>query len=320
MKFQPEDSYYERDGEIYCQKHYSSKLAQKCGGCDTVVMKNFVLTEKEETQQWHPCCYMLYKQWNLRVADSKRKNMDSANDADAGIEEQQDMVEKVEKLLKILYNFEESSAEAISGMLVECLSGNNLQGGLFALKLISHIELLINALQQSELKKSEITKIPMTSHPKEAKLIAKKIPQFFGQLRNYSNCPDKQEFTKQMIQMVAEIANVLKYVMRKILTAGFFLEQNFEYPDLFNDFLDKLDRFHEDDPIQTSHMISLLDDKCISCVEILRHEKNLRLEKYVDGLIYLICNQCEQELSPRNYSLDCTLHNSQTPSVLPPQL
>ena len=61
LKFQPDDSYYERDGEVYCKQHYSVMLAQKCGGCDTVVMKNFVMTDKEQTQQWHPCCYMLFK-------------------------------------------------------------------------------------------------------------------------------------------------------------------------------------------------------------------------------------------------------------------
>ena len=260
----------------------------------------------------------------MKIVDSKKEKGGSVKakeeEDDDDIAEQQEMVEKVEKLLKILYNFEESSAEAISGMLVECLGGNNVQGGVFALRLISHIELLVNALQRAEIKKSEITKISNNSYPKEAKLIAKKIPQFFDQLRNHSSSLDKAESTRVMIQMVSDIANVLKFVMRKILTAGLYLEHNYGFPDLFTDFLHELDKFHDDDSIQTSHMVGFKDEKCDSCLEILGKEKDLKLERNENGFVYLVCNLCQGELTPKSNSLECSLHNSTTSAVFSPQL
>jgi hypothetical protein len=60
--FQQRDSYYEKDGNIYCDYHYSVLFASKCGGCNTQVLKNFVETNKNTLSlQWHPSCYMLYK-------------------------------------------------------------------------------------------------------------------------------------------------------------------------------------------------------------------------------------------------------------------
>ena len=44
--FRQHDSYYEKDGSIYCGLHYSILFALKCGGCNTAVLKNFVETTK----------------------------------------------------------------------------------------------------------------------------------------------------------------------------------------------------------------------------------------------------------------------------------
>lgn len=60
--FRQHDQYFERDGNVYCQYHYSVLFAAKCGGCQTAVLKNFVEMNKEEVvEQWHPECYMIYK-------------------------------------------------------------------------------------------------------------------------------------------------------------------------------------------------------------------------------------------------------------------
>jgi len=60
--FKQNDSYYEREGKIYCQYHYSLLFAAKCGGCYHAVLKNFVEVKKHgNLEQWHPECYMIYK-------------------------------------------------------------------------------------------------------------------------------------------------------------------------------------------------------------------------------------------------------------------
>lgn len=42
--FRQHDSYYEKEGNVYCGLHYSILFASKCGGCNTAVLKNFVET------------------------------------------------------------------------------------------------------------------------------------------------------------------------------------------------------------------------------------------------------------------------------------
>ena len=60
--FGQHDSYYEKDGEIYCQYHFSILFATKCGGCGLAVLQKFVeMTRNASSQQWHPECYMIYK-------------------------------------------------------------------------------------------------------------------------------------------------------------------------------------------------------------------------------------------------------------------
>jgi hypothetical protein len=60
--FKQNDQYYERNGQVYCKTHYSILFAQKCGGCKTAVLKNFVeMSRHNEIEQWHPECYMVYK-------------------------------------------------------------------------------------------------------------------------------------------------------------------------------------------------------------------------------------------------------------------
>ncbi|KAJ3080927.1 hypothetical protein HK102_002698 [Quaeritorhiza haematococci] len=60
--FRQKDSYYERDGEVYCQYHYSALFATKCAGCETPVLKNYVdMNTAKGVEQWHPECYMIFK-------------------------------------------------------------------------------------------------------------------------------------------------------------------------------------------------------------------------------------------------------------------
>jgi len=61
--FQPNASYYEHNGNIYCQTHYSALFAQRCGGCHTPVLRQLIEVNKntDSQEQWHPECYMIYK-------------------------------------------------------------------------------------------------------------------------------------------------------------------------------------------------------------------------------------------------------------------
>jgi hypothetical protein len=45
VRFKQNDPYYEKDDQVYCRKDYSFLYAQKCGGCNTTILKNFVETQ-----------------------------------------------------------------------------------------------------------------------------------------------------------------------------------------------------------------------------------------------------------------------------------
>jgi hypothetical protein len=40
--FRAQVSYYEREGKVYCQVHYSTQITQRCHGCHTAILTQFV--------------------------------------------------------------------------------------------------------------------------------------------------------------------------------------------------------------------------------------------------------------------------------------
>src|ERR1700734_3642445 len=72
--FGAQDSYYEHEGKVYCHYHYSTQFAQRCNGCQTAILKQFVeIFRNGQNQHWHPECYMIHKFWNVRLASSQEK-------------------------------------------------------------------------------------------------------------------------------------------------------------------------------------------------------------------------------------------------------
>ena len=102
--FGAQDSYYEHDGQVYCHYHYSTQFAQRCNGCQTAILKQFVeIFRNGQNQHWHPECYMIHKFWNVRLAssqdaiDTKRQLNDTTDEEgrNAVRDEEERMEEKV---------------------------------------------------------------------------------------------------------------------------------------------------------------------------------------------------------------------------------
>ncbi|KAK3648651.1 hypothetical protein LTR22_013287 [Elasticomyces elasticus] len=67
--FGPVESYYEHDGGVYCLEHYSLSGAKLCTGCTLPILKQFVEIYRNGSDQiWHPECYMIDKNWKVRLA------------------------------------------------------------------------------------------------------------------------------------------------------------------------------------------------------------------------------------------------------------
>jgi hypothetical protein len=149
--FGAQDSYYEHDGNVYCHYHYSTQFAQRCNGCQTAILKQFVeIFRNGQNQHWHPECYMIHKFWNVRLAASSGKDnpLSGPDDPETrnairALEEQ--MEDKVYRIWSVLSTFEESSAACISDMLLHVSNGAYVDGVLVAKKFIWHVEVLFNA-------------------------------------------------------------------------------------------------------------------------------------------------------------------------------
>ena len=94
--FGANDTYYERDGAVYCATHFARLFAAACGGCGSAVLRNFVeVTRKsrsrddsgdrvKRTECWHPECYMIYKLWSIRLLPLHSSQKPSLNGPDPG--------------------------------------------------------------------------------------------------------------------------------------------------------------------------------------------------------------------------------------------
>jgi hypothetical protein len=151
--FGAQDSYYEHDGRVYCHYHYSTQFAQRCNGCHTAILKQFVeIFRNGQNQHWHPECYMIHKFWNVRLATTNDglEERQVVQDIDeegrnAVRDEEERMEEKVYKIWNVLSTFEESSAACISDMLLHVSNGAYVDGVLVAKKFIWHVEILFNS-------------------------------------------------------------------------------------------------------------------------------------------------------------------------------
>lgn len=150
--FGAQDSYYEHDGNVYCRYHYSTQFAQKCNGCQTAILKQFVeIFRNGQNQHWHPECYMIHKFWNVRLTPAHEiEAPEDPENPDQGSRElvrteEETMEDKVYRIWSVLSAFEESSAACISDMLLHVSNGVFIDGILTAKKFITHVDVLFQA-------------------------------------------------------------------------------------------------------------------------------------------------------------------------------
>lgn len=152
--FGAQDSYYEHEDQVYCHYHYSTQFAQRCTGCRTAILKQFVeIFRNGENQHWHPECYMIHKFWNVRLAQAgsetavkppRDENPTEEKRLVVRVDEDQ-MEDKVYRIWSVLSTFEESSAACISDMLLHVSNGAYVDGVLVAKRFIWHVDILFGA-------------------------------------------------------------------------------------------------------------------------------------------------------------------------------
>ncbi|KAL9010151.1 MAG: hypothetical protein Q9173_004884 [Seirophora scorigena] len=247
--FGAQDSYYEHEGKVYCHYHYSTQFAQRCTGCQTAILKQFVeIFRNGQNQHWHPECYMIHKFWNVRLAPPGSDAGDDNQSNENATEEKRNMVkhdeeqmeEKVYRIWSVLSTFEESSAACISDMLLHVSNGAYVDGVMVAKKFIGHVDVLFGATDRLDtLMISQGMK--GLAYGREAKLLCKKIVAFFSLLtKTQETGVRKLGVTQELLSLVTGLAHYLKLLIRISLQGALKLERERKNTEGLTRFLEEL--------------------------------------------------------------------------------
>ncbi|KAI8954702.1 rho-type GTPase-activating protein 1 [Xylaria longipes] len=308
--FGAQDSYYEHDGDVYCHYHYSTQFAQRCNGCRTAILKQFVeIYRNGQNQHWHPECYMIHKFWNVRLAppDNGEEQPPEAADAESRelVRQKEEVMEdKVYRIWSVLSTFEESSAACISDMLLHVSNGSYTEGVFVAKRFILHVEILFQSADHLDetLKRLEVKAL---SYGREAKLLCKKIVSFFSLLSKTQE-PNIRKIgvTQELLSLVTGLAHYLKLLIRICLQGTLRLEREQGSADGLFQFLNDLGVLEsmksDDDSLQITLGMSGLSandsDQCALCRKPIEDECALGGDKRWH-LACVSCSRCGRELS-----------------------
>ncbi|KAH9902250.1 rho-type GTPase-activating protein [Xylariomycetidae sp. FL2044] len=307
--FGAQDSYYEHDGNVYCHYHYSTQFAQRCNGCQTAILKQFVeIFRNGQNQHWHPECYMIHKFWNVRLTPPQEPEKIRPEHADAESrdlvrQEEENMEEKVFKIWSVLSTFEESSAACISDMLLQVSNGAYVEGIFVAKKFIVHVEILFKSADRLDetMRRSEMKGL---SYGREAKLLCKKIVSFFSLLsKTQDSSVRKLGVTQELLSLVTGLAHYLKLLIRICLQGSLKVEREHHSPEALYQFLEDLSVLeslkNDDDTLQITLGMSRLSandsDQCTLCRKPIEDACALHGDRRWH-IACVNCSQCGKEL------------------------
>ena len=306
--FGPHDSYYEHDNNVYCHYHFSLQFAQKCYGCQSSILKQFVEIQRNGVNQhWHPECYMIQKFWNVKLAartdDENVPREIETLTAEEVRKRETVMEEKVNTIWSVLSGFEESSAACISDMLLNVSNGAYVDGVLAAVKFIAHVEVLFAALDQLELALVQCNGqgLPFS---REAKMLCKKIISFFQLLSKTQEVGvRKLGITQELLSLVTGLAHYLKLLIRISLTGSLKLERERGNTTVVNDYLRRLGSINRESEPSLPVVPEAAPSSqgiCHACGKTLE-EECVRTGDIRIHLSCLRCKHCNKELG-REYS------------------
>ncbi|KAK4099782.1 hypothetical protein N658DRAFT_429003 [Parathielavia hyrcaniae] len=303
--FGAQDSYYEHDGRVYCHYHYSTQFAQRCSGCQTAILKQFVeIFRNGQNQHWHPECYMIHKFWNVRL-NPPQEAATTYNDDPAGRElvrdEEERMEEKVYRIWSVLSTFEESSAACISDMLLHVSNGAYVDGVMVAKRFIFHVDILFRSADRLDGTMAQL-QINALAYGREAKLLCKKVVAFFSLLsKTQDKATRKPGVTQDLLTLVTGLAHYLKLLIRICLQGALRIEKERKTADGLFHFLDDLGDLEtlqvEDNSTTTLQLTSGMSrlsahdsDQCTLCRKPIEDE----CAKMEDKRWHLACANCSR--------------------------
>ncbi|KAG4097518.1 RhoGAP-domain-containing protein [Neocallimastix lanati (nom. inval.)] len=302
--FQPNASYYEHNGNIYCQNHYSALFAQRCGGCHTPVLRQLIEVNKntDTQEQWHPECYMIYKSWNVKLVLENEVSKDpiEPKDFNAEIEKQKRVEEKIANIWSILSAFEESSAECMAEILSYVSDNLYLNGIEQAGNFVCHVDVLFSGIDEIEANLKKFNDKTGLQHTKEPKLLAKRIVNFFSLLTHKNSIP-RQDTTQEFLTLVTTLAHTLKILIRSALRGALKLENEYGVKTALDSFLAKFLTLGEmqselrQQQLMSSSEYSIQSEYCPLCHKSVEEECiKLNDSRWHSNCFY--CQTCKKNL------------------------
>ncbi|KAG6041574.1 hypothetical protein E4U41_003470 [Claviceps citrina] len=319
--FGAQDSYYEHDGNVYCHYHYSTQHAQRCNGCQTAILKQFVeIFRNGQNQHWHPECYMIHKFWNVRLGQpsesAEQIPVEPKDDAARDLirTEEERMEEKVYRIWSVLSTFEESSAACISDMLLHVSNGAYVDGVLVAKRFIWHVEVLFQSADRLDQLVGANDEKGL-AYGREAKLLCKKVVSFFSLLsKTQDTSVRKLGVTQELLSLVTGLAHYLKLLIRICLQGALRHERDSGQSEGLVHFLNDLNEFEiykTDESLLQQNMggadlSSKESDHCPSCHRAVEDE----CAKNGDHRWHLGCVKCGRCGRDLSRSLKEAQHNA----------
>ncbi|KAF1937429.1 RhoGAP-domain-containing protein [Clathrospora elynae] len=310
--FGASDSYYEHEGSVYCHYHYSTKFAQRCNGCQTSILKQFVeIFRNGQNQHWHPECYMIHKYWNVRlhstgqpIIERLQDDSDATDEVRENVRQQEEEIEaKVNWIWKTLSAFEEKSATCISDMLLHVSNGAYVDGVMAAKKFIVHVELLFAAAD--ELDAQLIARTPKgLTYSRESKLLCKKVVAFFALLTQSQGTGVRRlGVTQELLSLVTGLAHYLKLLIRICLQGALKLERETRSSSGLTNFLTQVnsldarleDEAQRDQAVESAILVPRWADACPIC-DAQVEDKCLHLNHMSFNYSCMICRGCNADL------------------------
>ncbi|KAI9024038.1 hypothetical protein DFJ74DRAFT_62185 [Hyaloraphidium curvatum] len=213
--FSKDDAIYERNGNIYCQFHYSLLFAAKCGSCHTAVLRRFIEVNRNEgaVEHWHLNCYTIYQSWSARLVPKGIPISESEQPASEDLlaEQQKAMEHRTSRIISVLASFEESAADCISQTLQLAANNNPNECLSQAARFLNHVDALFSGIDAIDAKLAAFGDRKVLQTNKEPKDLAKQVVALFTHLSSPA-----AETSQASRAVVTELARLLKY----IITAG----------------------------------------------------------------------------------------------------
>ncbi|KAF2874676.1 rho-type GTPase-activating protein-like protein [Massariosphaeria phaeospora] len=311
--FGASDSYYEHEGSVYCHYHYSTKFAQRCNGCQTSILKQFVeIFRNGQNQHWHPECYMIHKYWNVRLHSTGQPILDrlhiaeedATDDVRETVRKQEEEIEaKVNWIWKTLSAFEEKSATCISDMLLHVSNGAYIDGVMAARKFIIHVELLFYAADDLDTQLTTNTPKGLT-YSREAKLLCKKVVAFFALLTQSQGTGVRRlGVTQELLSLVTGLAHYLKLLIRICLQGSLKLERETRSSNGLTTFLSQVNALdarleeeaQKDQATESAILVPRWADACPIC-DAQVEDKCLHLNNMSFNYGCMVCRGCGTDL------------------------